>query len=971
MEKGINTMEPLISVIVPVYNGEKFIDKCLDSLVYQTLENIEIIAVDNGSTDETLNILQQYERDYKNVHVYSIEHTQGPGGGRNKGFEVAKGKYIAFADADDYYAYNAMEVLSEYSLNHDCDILCYASYEIRGKDIRITRRLKNPTIERMLENGSMVFWNKLVKKDLYLSCGNTPEDFVFEDLAYNPVLISYAKKIDYIDAPLYYYIIRSDSSVNTQNSIRNMDSIKACKYALEHINPEYRDIFLGSVAKRIYDDITNRWVFADAYIEYLLSIQDELYECKYVVRDPYYKKIAPILRLSCPFEQNVIVNGFGLDDYNKFEEMAARVFWDLDNTRLVILNEKTCDINKNEFTREAYSDGYLDDLAQYFAVEYIYENGGIFIDNNIIVNTYFNCLRFSEVFLGYAGNGDISTHVFGGKKGNGLFLMLLNTYTDGTYYANRYLPINDRLKNILVLNYHAELTGSTCVTNNYVLLANNILEMDLGDGKNICSHRITSENSEDYVYIGKDVLKRMLEKAERDNGATLPSVLDTQKDINENAAKEIILTKRLFYDCNRKLGKINKKNTVTIVSSSSDFFVPYLSVLLQSIMEHASKENYYDIVILNKDITFVNMLKLHQMTNKYQNFSIRFYDMNQTIEKQNFIVREHFTIETYFRLFIPYVLSEYDRALHLDSDMVVTSDVSELFFANLNDKILGVTNDAIMVSSYNYKGSVQRKYMDESLKLVNPYGYFQAGSCLMDLRKYRNYISKEALINFITQDRWLYGDQDVLNLLFENKVKYFDMVWNYTVDVLEGRRTRLINQYAPESIKELYCRAKKVPRVIHYAGGEKPWNTFEVEFLDTFWKYAKKSPYYVELLDRMYNDDKSQGREEAVINNLITGENKKIADENKKIADENKKIADENKKITDENKKTKDKLKRYGIEINRLLICNNQLQEKVERLEKENEQLLLGISNYENAFFWKITLPFRKLLDLFNRKQGV
>jgi len=953
MEKYVKTADPFISVIVPVYNGQKFIEKCLDSLVYQTLENIEIIAVDNGSTDDTFHILQQYEKDYKNVRSFSIEHTQGPGGGRNKGFEVAKGKYIAFADADDYYAYNAMEVLWNYSLNNDFDILCFPSYEIRGMDIKMTRRHKNPTIESMLGNGSMVFWNKLVKRELYLTCGNVPEDFVFEDLAYIPVLISYAKKIDYVDAPLYYYLIRSDSSVNTQNSIRNMDSIKACKYALEHINPEYRDIFLGSVAKRICDDITNRWVFADAYIEYLLSIQEELYECKYVVRDSYYKKIAPILRLSDPFEQNVIVNGFETDEYYKFEKLAASAFWDVNHTKLVILNEKNCDINKNDFTKEAYSNGRLDVLAQYFAAEYIYENGGVFIDNNITINTYLNCLRFSEVFLGYVGNGNISAHIFGGKKENSLFLMLLKTYTDDTYYANRYLPLNDRLKNILVLNYHAELSGSTCITENYVLLSNNILDIDLGDGKNLCCHNVTVENHKDYVYIEKDMLKRMLEKTETGKTAAISFVSESQ-EINERAAKELIVAKNIFYDCNRKVEKINKKNAVTIVSSSSDFFVPYLSVLLQSIMEHLSKNNYYDIVILNKDITFVNMLKLHQMIKKHDNCNIRFYNMNEMIKEHNFLVREHFTIETYFRLFIPYVLSEYDRALHLDSDMVVTSDVSELFFANLNGKILGVTNDAIMVSSYNYKGSVQRKYMNESLKLGNPYGYFQAGSCLMDLQKYRKYISKEALINFIMQDRWLYGDQDVLNLLFENKVKYFDMVWNYTVDVLEGRRTRLVNQYAPENIKELYCRAKNSPRVIHYAGGEKPWNTFEVEFLHIFWKFARKSPYYEELLERLFNDDKSREKEEVTINALIT--------------DENKKIAGENKKITDENRRTKDKLRRYGIEINRLLFCNNELQEKVERLEKENGQLKLGISNYENAFFWKVTLPFRKLVDVFHRK---
>lgn len=929
-----------ISLIVPVYNGEAFIDRCLDSLVYQSFSGFEILVIDNGSTDDTLRIIEEYADRFSNLYVYHINHTDGPGGGRNEGLKHAKGEYIAFADADDYYDYNAIEIINDYLKNNLCDIVCYPCYEVRGTKVTINRRSLNPTIEYYLKDGSMVFWNKVIKKELFVECGMIPEDFVFEDLAYVPVLISHAKIIQYIDIPLYYYIIREDSSVNTLKSVRNLDSIKACKYALENIPEKYKDIFMGSVAKRITDDIRNRWPFADEYICYLLELKEQLLVNKNVTSDAFFSRLQPFLRMDNPFPYNIVINDFYNDiDEIKEKEYRNEVYFEGSKTSIFKMNANTCDISINEFTKKAYANKHFEELGHYFAIKYIYENGGIYLDKEVCINSYFNCLRYLECFLGYTDKINFTDQVFGGKKGNRFLYKILKTYEDN-YYLDEYFPLADRFKNILVLDYKQILTGKIFYHNDFTLLSYNMLCYDLGDQKNICAISPKKyKNTQELVLINKNILQDLQKNADTAKPPKGETPINSKKNQLEQMAKSIILKKNIFYDGNKPIPKLKRKRSIPIVVSSSDYFVPYLSVLLESISVNAKSEDYYDVIVLNKDISFFNMLLLVKQVSKKNNFSIRFYNTQKYIDKTVFRVREHFTVETYFRMFVPYVLIEYDKALYLDSDMVVNTDVAQLYKVDLQDKILGITNDAIMVASYHFEGSNQNKFLKQ-LNINNPDLYFQAGTCLINLKGYREYIDEQVLISIISAGTWMYGDQDVLNLLFQGKVYYFDMSWNYTVDVISGRRTRLIDGYAPQNIKEAYHTAKKSPKIIHYAGPQKPWNTYEAEYMQNFWMYAKNSVFYNLLIERLY---KSDGKDV---------ENTAGYDQNSIL------------QILQEQNKTdalKDKVRRYKIEIDRLLKCQA-------KLEQEKQELLMGINNYETSFFWKLTSPMRKVLDLIRKE---
>ena len=132
--KNIFSRSPKISVIIPVYNTEKYLRQCLDTVVAQTLKDIEIILVDDGSTDDSLLICREYARKDDRIHVYHQEN-QGAGPARNYGIKVAKGQYFSFLDADDLFKLDMLERLYDKCSVTDSDICICRSKGIRNKKI--------------------------------------------------------------------------------------------------------------------------------------------------------------------------------------------------------------------------------------------------------------------------------------------------------------------------------------------------------------------------------------------------------------------------------------------------------------------------------------------------------------------------------------------------------------------------------------------------------------------------------------------------------------------------------------------------------------------------------------------------------------------------------------------------------------------------------------------------------------------
>ena len=110
-----------VSIIIPIYNAEKYLKRCLDTVVNQSFESLEIILINDGSTDESLRIMKEYKGNHNNIEIINQENS-GQGEARNKGISIAKGKYITFADADDWLSENYIQVLYDALLKNNADI---------------------------------------------------------------------------------------------------------------------------------------------------------------------------------------------------------------------------------------------------------------------------------------------------------------------------------------------------------------------------------------------------------------------------------------------------------------------------------------------------------------------------------------------------------------------------------------------------------------------------------------------------------------------------------------------------------------------------------------------------------------------------------------------------------------------------------------------------------------------------------
>lgn len=504
--------KPLITIIVPIYNGELFLKKCMDSLVYQTLENIEIIAVDNGSDDNTRALLDEYASRFpEKVTVGTIEHTNGPGGGRNYGLKRARADYIIFADCDDYFDYFAMEILYKKMISDDYDMVYCANYDVKNNILKKTRVLNNTDVDYVLRNGSMVFWNKLVKKELFERLGPVPEDIVFEDIAYVSSLICNSKKIGYVDTPLYYYVLRDDSGVNDLHSDRVTHSLKAYDFALQKCSDAFKENLIASIAHRICFDLKKaRWTFADYFIKYIKDNR-ELFDVDKVKQDKDTYGMLQFIDtlIDEPIPQNIFINGFGNIDNEYIEYVKTNAFWG--KTKVIVLNEDNCNVFNNRIIKEAYERKDYDFVSSYFALKKIYECGGIYISKEVEILNYFNCLRYYKSFFGYLDKNSLSDFVYGGVKNSQVFKDLVNTYEMSGVYSSVDFRLSERMKGLFTANYKIHLDGNYYSNDDMIILPSTILSTNLRGDQNICRINFRGcECKEGYIVLKESMLKDLL-----------------------------------------------------------------------------------------------------------------------------------------------------------------------------------------------------------------------------------------------------------------------------------------------------------------------------------------------------------------------------------------------------------------------------------------------------------------------------
>ena len=209
---------PKVSVIVPIYNVEKYLEKCINSLLSQTLEDIQIILVNDGSKDNSGNIAKEYEKNNKDKVIYVEKENGGLSDARNYGLKYATGDFIAFLDSDDYIEKNAYEEMYNKAIEENADYVeCDFIWEFPNK-IRVDKQYPYKNKKEMLSFVRVVAWNKLIKRQLITDNNlEFPKGLRYEDIEFTYKLIPFLNKFAYVDKPFIHYVQREGSIANVQN----------------------------------------------------------------------------------------------------------------------------------------------------------------------------------------------------------------------------------------------------------------------------------------------------------------------------------------------------------------------------------------------------------------------------------------------------------------------------------------------------------------------------------------------------------------------------------------------------------------------------------------------------------------------------------------------------------------------------------------------------------------------------------
>lgn len=250
---------PDISIIVPIYNAEKYLNKCIDSLISQTKDELEFILINDGSTDNSEKIIKTYHD--KRIKYYK-QKNQGIGKTRNFGIEKANGKYIMFLDSDDYLEKNATKLMFDKAFSTNSDLVICDYYKVK-EDVKEEQNLtdfKTTTLEKtpnLLYDINLSPWNKIYKSSLIKENNiRFVENLKYEDVPFVAEALDKAKKITKLNRCLNYYVIHNNSETTVRDE-KVFDILKILDLVRKYFqNKPYIKDILDKLTVRIITNYT-------------------------------------------------------------------------------------------------------------------------------------------------------------------------------------------------------------------------------------------------------------------------------------------------------------------------------------------------------------------------------------------------------------------------------------------------------------------------------------------------------------------------------------------------------------------------------------------------------------------------------------------------------------------------------------------------------------------------------------------
>ena len=293
-----------------------------------------------------------------------------------------------------------------------------------------------------------------------------------------------------------------------------------------------------------------------------------------------------------------------------------------------------------------------------------------------------------------------------------------------------------------------------------------------------------------------------------------------------------------IYDCKK-----------CIIFCLDDDYVKFFSVLLSSFLDHCKAGEKYDLIILCDSMGHSNMDKIKQMLSS--NISVRTYDPSALVQmffsNTEMGPQRYWSKVIFYKCFIPLVTRLYERAVYLDSDMIINGPVDELLSYELDGEMIAAVEDVSIPYLVLNHDKKRVRYM-QKIGIREIRSYFNSGLIVfsnkdIDIKWYLKRLKK-----MMFDGNYLYPDQDILNVIFQDIAKILPFRYNYQV-MFGTDYEKLLSEAEGEDRYREYKEASDNPVIIHYIGSDKPWTYKQREKSDIFWYYAERTSFFDEIVD--------------------------------------------------------------------------------------------------------------------------
>ena len=820
----------------------------------QTLKDIEIICIDDGSTDDSLDILKKFAKKDKRMTVIKQENLHS-GVARNAGLAIAKGKYLSFLDSDDFFELNMLEKMYRKIEKMQSDIIicqCKALDLDTGlldeQKLNWTLRLhlipkKSPFSSEQISNNIFQIsegwaWDKLFRTEFILSNNLKFSNLInFNDAKFTYIALCLSKSISILKKKLIVKRHQNKKSLtNNKNKypdcfLASFEKIKTFldKKGLYNL---FKESFWKWVIKlsiihlKIYDNSSKEYIFRILhenfniwdYIDNSSPLSNQYRALHYIK----YQKVFPTINIAYAINrenfQLCLISVISVLKNSEFENINIILLYNDNNivvrdlqkiNELKIIHSFSLQILY--ISDEQIIDFPLPNLNSKEAIlKFILANKFPNIDkmlyldcSTIILKTL---LPLWEINIESKLIGAVEDISFSKEKAKKLNLKDNFFFNSKVLLLNLYEWRKSKLFEKLVNYFKFNQVKDSY--DNALNLLTDMKKISLNPEFNYM--KILSYNNSQYNGTYLDLYKR--------SNPTIINYIYT--DLNISNINSSFTNEFLKY--NNLLKEIKKNHlTIPIVLSSDDKYEPYMYITMMSILENARKNTFYEFARKGENIVVNNN-----------------HDILQLKHNIFFVVFEYITLTTYYRLLIGDLLpKDLEKCIYLDVDECVCKDLSELFNTDLkNDYIAGVVSP---VYYFNQKLHCKR------LNIPTTKNYINAGMMIINLKLIRQDNMTQKFIE-LSKRNYSSQDQDVLNVACFGKIKTLPPKYNVQVMRLYGNNPRLKELYKEQDILE----AISSPYIIHYSNKHKPWNSLGVFLENYWWDMVKKTPF-INLFSRI------------------------------------------------------------------------------------------------------------------------